>query len=82
MRNYCASQYTGKKLIQSSTWQWAAQFVFSCTGSTRQVGMRGDLLQLLVQQNPHVEFCKGAMQSGLVSVWQHTLVSQQWQGFL
>ncbi len=29
-----------------------------------------------------VEFCKGARQSGLVSVWQHTLVGQQWQGFL
>ncbi len=29
-----------------------------------------------------VEFCKGARQSGLVSVWQHTLVGQGLQGFL
>ncbi len=29
-----------------------------------------------------VEFCKGARQSGLVSVWQHTLVGQRLQGFL
>ncbi len=29
-----------------------------------------------------VEFCKGTRQSGLVSVWQHTLVGQRWQGFL
>ena len=29
-----------------------------------------------------VEFCKGARQSGLVSVWQHTLGGQQLQGFL
>ncbi len=29
-----------------------------------------------------VEFYKGARQSGLVSVWQHTLVGQQLQGFL
>ncbi len=31
---------------------------------------------------PGVEFCKGARQSDLVSVWQHTLVGQRWQGFL
>ena len=30
----------------------------------------------------NVEFCKGARQSGLMSVWQHTLVGQRLQGFL
>ncbi len=29
-----------------------------------------------------VEFCKGPRQSGLVSVWQHTLVGQQWERLL
>ena len=28
-----------------------------------------------------VEFCKGARQSGLVSVWQHTLVASNGKGF-
>ncbi len=32
--------------------------------------------------NLFVEFCKGARQSGLMSVWQHTLGGQQLQGFL
>ena len=35
-----------------------------------------------VPASASVEFCKGARQSGLVSVWRHTLVGQWWQGFL
>ncbi len=48
---------------------------------------REDANSAQVSSNCHigvgsVEFCKGARQSGLVSVWQHTLVGQQLQGFL
>ena len=37
---------------------------------------RVNVLQSLVHGCVGVEFCKGGRQSGLVSVWQHTLVGQ------
>ncbi len=48
-----------------------------------QLGVQG-LTQRRPRKKPgvSVEFCKGARQSGLVSVWQHTLVGQWLQGFL
>ena len=57
---------------------------FTCRAEcTRQQAKHGDhSLRNLWQNETNVEFCKGARHSDLVSVWQHTLVGQQWQGFL
>ena len=43
--------------------------------SSSNIGLRL-YMDVESQQDLHVEFCKGARQSGLVSVWQHTLVGQ------
>ncbi len=47
----------------------ASSIFFSCTTDIKKKASSG-----ICGEVSDVEFCKGTKQSGLVSVWQHTLV--------